>query len=371
MSLLSLIGWFLRFLVVVGSAFLINWLFPPQEWSWRIQDLVYRRFPPSSPDTQIVVVDIARMGRGELSQLLLRLAEAQPRFIGIDAVFPELYASPVDTPWAQVLCSVAVRLPVCLVSTLDLSYPMAKAPKRSISHAYFTQCVEQAFANLIFHDSIARTVRECLLYTITADDTALSLGARTALAIDPKLRDTLFKLPPQLPLRYQGGLPHFYFLSGEEVIRDSIPLPWLRNKVCLLGVADPLRLTMEDIFFSPLNDAFLRRSLPDMYGVLIHANIAAMLVKRSFFTELSPIWMIPLIFLSYIVLSGMGIILRPGIWRGLLLRLTQLILLWGAIELTLTIGVKGYWVPIEPLLWGTIVAGELEIWYLPRRRRLA
>lgn len=371
MSLPALLGWTLRFLIVVGGAFLIDHFLPPQQWSWRIHDLIYRRLPPSPPDTQIVIVDIAHMGRADLTRLLHRIAEAPPRFIGIDAVFPELYASPVDTPWAQMLCSVATRLPLCLASTLDLSRPLTEAPKRPASHPYFTQCAEQAFANLVLYDTAARIVRECLLYTVASGDTALSLAARTALAMDSTLRDTLFMLPPRLPLRYRGGLTHFYLLSGEEILRDSTPLQWLQDKVCLLGVADPLRLTMEDIFFSPLNEAFLRRSLPDMYGVVIHANIAAMLAGRSFFTCVSPLWMVPLIFLGYLLITAVGMILQPGLWRGLLLRAVQIALLWGAVELTLGLGSRGYWLPVEPLLWGIVVAGELEIWRLPRRRRLA
>ncbi|GEM_PF-1264308 len=371
MSLPALLGWIFRFVFAAGVAFLVNHFLPPESWSWRVQDLIYRRMPPSPPDTQIVVIDIARMGRGQLAQLLRAVGEAQPRFIGIDAIFPTLISPREDTLWAQALCTVSARVPVCLASTLDLSKGLERAPERPASHENFTQCAEQAFANVILHDSAARIARECLLYTIADGDTALSLGTRTALALDSSLRDTLFALPPRMLLRYQGGMTHFYLLTGEDIIRDSIPLAWLRGKVVLLGVADPLRQTMEDIFFSPFNEGFLRRSFPDLYGIFIHANVASMLMHRSFFHEVSYLWVGGLLLLAYAFISIAGSGAPLGIWRGVSIRGMQLALLWGAIELTLRLGVKGYWLPVEPLLWFILIAGEMEIWRLPYRIRLA
>ncbi|MCX7763277.1 MAG: CHASE2 domain-containing protein [Bacteroidia bacterium] len=370
MSLPALLGWIFRLLLVVGGSFVMDRLFPAERWSWRIHDFIYQRLPPVPPDTQIVIVDIAQLGRADLARLLLKLGAAQPSFIGIDAVFHSYQASPEDTLWMQALCSVATRLPVCLVSTLDLSKPMDKAPKSPVSHSSFTRCVEQAFANLILQDSSVRLVREALIYTISEKDTALSLGARTALAINPRLRDTLFKLPAQLTIRYRGSFSHFYFLSGEEVLKSDLPLDWLRGRVLLLGVADPLRRTMEDIFFSPLEGEFCRRSMPDMYGVLIHANIAAMLAHKSFFENLSILWTGALIVFSYLLLSVWGG-MEAGLRRSFFIRLTQVALIWGAIELTLWLGKWGYWLSVEPLLWAILIGGEIEMWRAPCRRRLA
>lgn len=371
MSLPALLGWIFRFVFAGGVAFLVNHFLPPESWSWRVQDLIYRRMPPSPPDTQIVIIDIARMGRAQLAQLLRAVGEAQPRFIGIDAIFPTLISPREDTLWTQALCTVSARVPVCLASTLDLSKGFERAPKRPASHENFIQCAEQAFANVILHDSAARIARECLLYTIAEGDTALSLGARAALAIDSSLRDTLFDLPPRMLMRYRGGMAHFYLLSGEDIVRDSIPLAWLNSKIVLLGVADPLKQTMEDIFFSPFNEGFLRRSFPDLYGVFIHANVACMLMHRSFFHEVSYLWVVLLLLLGYMGISIVSAGSRSGFWRSLSIRAMQVALLWGAIELTLRLGVKGYWLPVEPLLWFILIAGEMEIWRFPRRNRLA
>ncbi|MCX8112489.1 MAG: CHASE2 domain-containing protein [Bacteroidia bacterium] len=371
MNLPALLGWTFRLALVSALALLIDSYLPAREWSWRIQDLIYRRLPQSPPDTQIVIVDIAQLERPRLASLLLKLGEAQPSFIGIDAVFQAPFRIQDDSLWQAALCTVAQKLPVCLVSTLDLSYPMEQAPQVPISHPLFTGCVEQAFANLILYDTTARIVREYQLYTVSGKDTAFSLGLRAALAADPALLDTLSFLPSRFHIRYRGGLSHFYFVSGEEVLQENIPLGWLRGRILLLGLADPLYRTMEDIFFSPLNEAFLRRSFPDMYGVLIHANVAAMLLHRSFFKEVSLLWVLGLLGTTYLLISIPGFFLRPGIGRSALVRTLQIGLLWAAIELTIYLGTQGWWLEVEPVLWAVLIGGEVDLWRIAPPRPLA
>lgn len=363
MSVSAFLAGIARLSLVIGSAFLLNYLLPPQQWSWRIHDLFYHR-PEAMvpPDTQIVIVDIEKLDRAQLAQLLVRLAPYHPAFISIDATFPVWQGTREDTLLMQALCSVSTQIPTTLAATLDLSYPLTQAPKRSVSHEAFTRCVEEVFANLLLYDTTARIVREALLYTISGTDTALSLAARAALAIDSTLVQEVFTLPPQLPIRYSGGLERFYYLSGSEVLRDTLPLSWLSGKVLFLGVADPLRRTMEDIFFSPLNPSFLQRSFPDMYGVVIHANITAMLVHRRIFKEVRPLWTGILIGVAYFVLAIAAMLQVGNIGGGLLLRGLQILLFWGCSEMTLWLLSRGLWLEVEPLFWGILLAAEIELW---------
>ncbi|MCS7296987.1 MAG: CHASE2 domain-containing protein [Bacteroidia bacterium] len=347
----------------VTAGFLIeSFLWPADSWTWRIQDLAYKRRAPLPPDTQIVIVDIAKLGRAELSYLILRLSEARPQFIGIDAIFPLLQHPSTDSLWASALCQAASRAPVFIACSLDLSKPLSEAPIQSVSHALFTRCAEEAFANLILYDTNTRIVRECLLYTVSDADTAFSLGMQAALALKPQLAERLPYLPPRMFIRYRGGLEHFYYLSGEEVIRDTLPLSWIQNKALFLGVADPFRQTLEDIFFSPLNSSPLRPSFPDMYGVAIHANIASMLLHEDFFIPIGYGWVCLLMVIAYLLLAGTSLLLRKGPWRSAGIRLLQVALIWGSIELTIWLGVEGHWLPVEPLLWALLLQGEMEIW---------
>lgn len=351
-----------RLAMVMGGATLLYESFSIKRWGWDIHDWAYQRRPIMAVDTHIVIVDIGRMDRTRLASLLSRLRTAQPAFIGIDAIFPEPLSQEGDSAWQAALCDTGQKVPIALACSLDTQYPLEAAPPVRKSLPYFASCVEEAFANLVLYEGIApRTVRECLLYTVAGQDTHYSLALRAATAVDSTLRSELFRWKGIQPIRFRGNIDHFYYLSGEEVLRDTLPLEWLRGKVVLLGVADPLYHTMEDIFLTPLNSTSSQRGLPDMYGVVIHANITSMLLHRWYYTPISAIWVIAAAGTWYLVFLLITAQLRAGALRWSVVRLLQGLSLWGSIELILWLCVKGYWVPFEPFLWAVLIAGEVEL----------
>jgi CHASE2 domain-containing sensor protein len=55
---------------------------------------------------------------------------------------------------------------------------------------------------------------------------------------------------------------------------------------------------LEDRYFTPMNPVLAGRSIPDMYGVVIHANIASMILNENYINTM-PKWLN--ILLSFIV----------------------------------------------------------------------
>ncbi len=362
MSLPALLGTAARLAFVIGGAFLLNRLFPPPFLGWDVHDFIYQRMPPLPPDTQIVIVDIGRLGRIGLAELVRQIGAAKPKIIAIDAVFPEQHSPVEDSLWKAALCEVAQQVPVCLAESLALEAPFEHSKPLRVSLSQFTDCTEEAFANLLTEEPHAvRTVRRCLLYAVTQADTHYSLALRAALALDPDLRAELPKLEPQQRIRYRGNLAHFYYLNGVEVLHDSLPLEWLRGKAVLIGLADPLALTMEDVFFSPLHPRPFRQSLPDMYGVVVHANILSMLMHRSFFREVSVGWALALVGVGYLLLGAVRRGVRAVWVRYFAIRAVQALLIWGAFELMLYLGTLGWWFPVEVVFLGLLLAGEVAL----------
>jgi len=77
----------------------------------------------------------------------------------------------------------------------------------------------------------------------------------------------------------------FPTLDWPQVIRHEFDTTQLRGKILLLGfLGDSLtgKYTSEDKFYSPLNGKMIGRSLPDIYGVEIHANIIRMILSREY-----------------------------------------------------------------------------------------
>ena len=60
----------------------------------------------------------------------------------------------------------------------------------------------------------------------------------------------------------------------------------------MLGYIGPsvAQKDLEDIYFTPLNSNYAGRSYPDMYGVVIHANIISMILNRNYINVM-PMWL--------------------------------------------------------------------------------
>ncbi|MCS6789817.1 MAG: CHASE2 domain-containing protein [Bacteroidia bacterium] len=363
MRIASILWILTRILIVIILAYSINSFFPPQAWGWRVHDLMYRYFRSTqSIDTQIVIIDLGQLRREELARLLLRLKEVSPKIIGIDAIFPYPHTPHQDSLWRAALCQTSATIPVVLASTLDLKHPLLEAPRQSVSLPAFTDCTEEAYANMVLYEDYApKTVWEFFPYTVSQGDTHYSLALRLALALQSSLRSRLSEWSGIQPLLYRGNLNAFYFASGYEILYDSLPINWMRDKIILIGLADPLRQTLEDIFFTPLNPKLFPRDFPDMYGVVIHANILSMLLHNEPFLRVGEGWIFLMMVVIHAGLIGTWMYLPRRWQRWLALRILQLIFLTLAVAMTVVLVSHGVWLPVEPLLWGILISGEIEL----------
>lgn len=97
-----------------------------------------------------------------------------------------------------------------------------------------------------------------------------------------------FKLDENEQAEYNNALEGAK--NHEKIIKDKIVLMGI---VPLIDLSDPKSLaniTYEDTYYTPLNPNYVGRSYPDMYGLVIHANVIAMMLDENYINE-SPIWL--------------------------------------------------------------------------------
>lgn len=125
-------------------------------------------------------------------------------------------------------------------------------------------------------------------------------------------------------INYKGNISKFYYLDANEVFDDYIDLSFIENKIVLFGFMgerfDLSSYDFEDKFFTPLNDEFFGRSFPDMYGVVIHANIISMILNNNYIDRpnIFIYVIIALLFLTLVTIPLVLIFNKLRPWYGII-----------------------------------------------------
>jgi CHASE2 domain-containing sensor protein len=129
------------------------------------------------------------------------------------------------------------------------------------------------------------------------------------------------KINNQTEIHYYGSLANFNYFDFYEVLDEGFDVTQLKNKIVLLGYlgipsqrAD-VRLD-EDKLFTPLNARLSGRSYPDMYGLVIHANILRMILENDHI-KVIPKWVTALLsfLIIWLILPIMGgLFFKGDLW---------------------------------------------------------
>jgi CHASE2 domain-containing sensor protein len=289
-----------------------------------LTDMVFTQFRDEAAitvDTSIVIVNIGDEDRRGIARMIERIDAAAPSVIGIDAFFraPKEDDPEADSLLATVLSSASNRVLVSKVAYIEearegpveqwvSSAVDADRPFDTLetSHPMFRSTASTGYANLIIDQEAAfMTVREVSFEEQCAGRTEYSFPVRIAMQVDPAAaRRAIERTSSSEVINFRGGLEKFYSLDADQVLDPSTDLSLLRGKVVLLGFLGSRigAKSFDDNFFTPLNQHYAGRSYPDMYGVVIHANVLSMILNGSYIDAM-PFWLSMVIGFMVLVLN--------------------------------------------------------------------
>jgi len=82
----------------------------------------------------------------------------------------------------------------------------------------------------------------------------------------------------------------YYALDVPDVFEENFVPDMIEGKVvmfCYLGKYLGDRESLEDKYFTPLNQTYAGRAFPDMYGGVVHANIISMILNEDYIDHMS------------------------------------------------------------------------------------
>jgi CHASE2 domain-containing sensor protein len=287
--------------------------------------------PDPSVDERIVLVNIGHIPRGAIAQQIAIINKYKPRVIGIDSFFncegglmdtvncPQL----LDT-LSNLMLMDAVKEAgnVVLVTKLLQKTATANDPNKidfydSIEYSDPSPYTHNAYANFITDADYQEDVKLCRIFNprlLVNNKYENAFAVEMARMYDSTKTAKLFARDKEEEIvNYRGNVEltdvklkslqgkdigttnfrlMFYALDIDQLMNEDFAPELLKDKIVIMGYlgnyfGDP---AWEDKYFTPLNKKVAGRANPDMFGVVVHANIVAMILNEDYVDTL-PDWL--------------------------------------------------------------------------------
>lgn len=267
----------------------------------------WRDVPAAEED--IVIVNIGMLPRRGIAEQINIINSFGPKVIGLDAVFRTLKP---DTLGDMMLAAALANSPNVLMYEKLIEPDDDGIWQNNIkSNPIFTQDHPTASVNLIIEDAEAQQFnfktcrsffpREYLKNNETNQvDTVLAFGVALAQYLKPENVEALFaRQKEEEIINYKGNVidfgrtrlgTRFFALDVYDVLDTLFTPDLIKDKIVLMGFlgesfADSR--SFEDKYFTPLNKVQAGRANPDMFGVVVHANIISMILQNDYLDNMS------------------------------------------------------------------------------------
>ena len=130
---------------------------------------------------------------------------------------------------------------------------------------------------------------------------------------------------PVETINYKRRVDKYKVLEPEEVMMDGIDSSYLTGKIVLLGYINNDRNNIEDKKFTPMNEKVAGKTIPDMNGIVVQANIISMVLDGNYIKK-TPGWVAWLmaILIGWLHMSlFIRYYLEDHIWFHLVAKLAQ------------------------------------------------
>jgi CHASE2 domain-containing sensor protein len=325
-----------------------------------LTDMYYQIHSTSKMCDSVILVNIDTLNRGDIATVIEKIEKGKPKVMGVDIIFDEQKDSVQDA-----------KLKKTLNSYDNLVLPYSGSPSdirvaESKTHDYFG-VNSYSYANVYgggTQDPQFTTIR--FYYPVSNNVPAFSTAIMQKFDSVRAAKLLSFK-GNKAEIKYYGNLDHFPSYSYMEVLDPALNLDKFKNKIVLLGYWDNSTTpkTLEDRYFTPMNPKISGRSHPDMYGIVIQANILRMAIDGDFLYDF-PNWMNWLLafLLSWMILP---LFIRwwtkKAVWFHLYTMLLQLFLTLLFLLLTLVLYSRGIKIESHSILIAVLLLGDFILFY--------
>jgi CHASE2 domain-containing sensor protein len=265
-----------------------------------LTDLVFSNIRPEAKvDTNVVLVNIGQLSRAGIARELQIINKYDPAVVGVDSYFWDLK----EDSLGDLALSTALTGVKNLVLASRLQYNPITETYDSIGHSHHIfNVAKTGFANLETDALAQYQYKVCRTFPprrIINGKEELSFAlAITRLYDEGASKSCLIRNNASEVINYRGNIMgygqstssgRFAALDVSDVLSENFEPSLLKGKIVLFGYlgSDFNDQSWEDKFYTPLNVKYAGRSNPDMFGIVVHANIVSMILGHDYITEQS------------------------------------------------------------------------------------
>jgi CHASE2 domain-containing sensor protein len=235
-------------------------------------------------NTDIILINIEHRDRFELSQMIDKVRQGDPKIVGTDIMLVDEKEEFIDSYLSKSLnTDKIVSAYTIFGDSIEYNHPL------------FDKSKYRGFVNLNF-DNEQSVIRDFVGVQESFGETHLSFAAQIVKQVLPPSeweRHNYDKvLKGNTTITYHGYYDAFLTFGYDEFMENN-NLSLLKDKIVIIGyIGDPTGnvYDVEDKKFTPLNKITAGKSIPDMFGPVVHANIINMLLKNDIMYRVSNFW---------------------------------------------------------------------------------
>ena len=306
-------------------------------------------------DTNLVLVNIGDLDRAGIAEEIEIINKYNPKVIGIDAFFRNPKGrnqEGVDVDSALATAFSKVKNLVLVSKVNKYNEVTGKHDTLELSNPMFMRYAMSGMSNMISEGyDVFKTARTISPLEKVKDTSEIAFAVKLAGIYNPKaMKDFLARGKEIETINYQGNFDPksdqksenaknvFTALDISDVFNENFNPDIIKGKIIVMGYMGPSwdKITWEDKFFTPLNKIYIGKTNPDMYGVVVHANIISMILKGDYINEMPgqiDYWLNILLVLINIYMFY-WLLINTGIWWdgiSMLVTLFQVLILIGIV----------------------------------------
>ncbi|MFZ6008991.1 MAG: CHASE2 domain-containing protein [Bacteroidota bacterium] len=282
-------------------------------------DITFSQIREDPPlDTNIVIVNIGNLSRGEIGQQIMTLSRCKPKLIALDIIFScdGGMKDSINCPQAyDTLSNMLFAMAVQGAGTMVLAEKLWQSKRLQNTNTDVYDSIEhtdlelrgnshEGFVNLDTDAETQEDLKVCRKFVpskVVNGKVELAFSAKIAMLYDSvTTKQFLARNKDTEVINFRGNIVDWHgassfagrypVLDWDQALDSNQFVPaMIKDKIVIMGFlgADLRDTSWDDKFITPLNKNYAGKTRPDMYGVVVHANAVSMILNKDYINELT------------------------------------------------------------------------------------